>query len=160
MNGSVADRVVQRHQRGRAGSRETQTARRRGRARRRGLLRQPDSLERYLQKPRKPHHTFEGVYSGCEACGRPPHRFLREMKSFYDGQQIPFRMDPHTDITGYIFGLFWDLQACHAWHKFKQHGGLDAVHRIHESHSFPVSPGDQRGCGRAWPLRGFFNMVF
>ena len=42
MKGSVAERVVQRHRRGQADSKETQTIRRRGRARRRGLLRQPD----------------------------------------------------------------------------------------------------------------------
>jgi len=160
MNGSVADRVVQRHRRGGAVSGETQIARRRGRARRRGLLQQPATLERYLQKPRKPHHTFRGAYSGCEACGRPPHRFLGEMKSFYDGHQIPVRNIPDRVITGDMFVMFWRRHACHAWHKFKQHGGLDAVHRIHESHSFPVSPGDQRGCRRSWLLHGGFAMLF
>jgi hypothetical protein len=160
MNGSVADRVVQRHRRGRAGSRETQTARRRGRARRRGLLRQPDTLERYLQKPRKPHHTFRGVYSGSEACGRPPHRFLREMKRFYDGHQIPCRQEPDRAITGDWFSMFWNTHTCHAWHKFKEHGGLDAIDGIHESHSIPASPCDQRGCKRAWPYHGAFTMLF
>jgi hypothetical protein len=162
MNGSVAERVARRHRGGRANGVETQTARRRGRARRRGALRQPDTLERYLQKPRKPRHQFYLPHSGCAACGRPPDRFLGEMKNFYDGHPIPFRTEPDRIITGEIFGIFWKRHQCHLWQKFKQHGGLDAVPRIHESHSRPVSPADGRGCpiARGFPLHGGPNWIF
>ena len=89
-----------------------------------------------------------------------PDEGLGEMKSFYDGHQIPVGHIPDRDITGDVFAMFWRLHACHAWHKFRLHGGLITVHRIHESHSFLVSPGDQRGCGRAWPLHGGFSKLF